>query len=272
MNIVPFRRDFIICCSLILMFAHPSNAQQPDTATVTNHAHYDAEQVVDKLVQMNLHRFQALRAYESTRTYRVEYHGFGGARSAEMTVKLKYSAPRSKEFTVESSSGSKLLIDRVLKKLLDAEKEASDEEVQRRSALNRDNYNFKLVGFEDAASGATYVLTVEPKSKDKFLYRGRIWVDAKDFAVTRLEAEPAKNPSFWTKKSEIEQAYRKVNDFWLPERNHSLSSIRLGGRAELTIEYNDYQITNAVQVEKLSQKQSARSASSGLTQNSGDSR
>jgi hypothetical protein len=221
---------------------------------------------------MNLHRLQALRAYESNRTYRIEYHGFGGARSAEMAVKLKYSAPRSKEFTIESTSGSKLLIDRVLKKLLEAEKEASDEEAQRRSALNRDNYDFKLIGFEDTASGAMYVLSVEPKKKDKFLYRGRIWVDAVDFAVTRLEAEPAKSPSFWTKKSEIEQVYRKVNDFWLPERNHSLSLIRLGGRAELTIEYNNYQITSAALVEKLSEKQSVRSAASDITQGSDDSR
>jgi hypothetical protein len=272
MNIVPFRRDFIISCSLILIFAHPATAQQSAPATVTNHAHYDTEQVVDNLIQMNLHRLQALRAYQSNRTYRVEYHGFGGARSAEMAVKLKYSAPRSKEFTIESTSGSKLLIDKVLKKLLEAEKEASDEEAQRRSALNRDNYDFKLVGLEDTAFGAMYVLTVEPKTKEKFLYRGRIWVDAKDFAVTRLEAEPAKNPSFWTKKSEIEQAYRKVDDFWLPQRNHSLSSIRLGGRADLTIEYNDYQITSAAQVEKLSQKQSARSAGFGVTQDSGDGR
>ena len=272
MNFVPFLREFIVWCFPILTLALPLPAQQPDTSTVTNYAHYDTEQVVDNLIQMNLHRLQALRAYESNRTYRVEYHGFGGSRTAEMAVKLKYSAPRSKEFTIESTSGSKLLIDRVLKKLLEAEKEVLDEQVQRRSALNRDNYDFKLVGFEDTASGAMYVLTVEPKTKDKFLYRGRIWVDAKDFAVTRLEAEPAKNPSFWTKKSEIEQAYRKVNDFWLPERNHSLSSIRLGGKADLTIEYNDYQITSAAQVEKLSHKESAPLASFGVAQNSGDNR
>ena len=272
MDIVPFRHEFIISCFLILTLGPPSAAQQPDTTTIANHARYDTDQVVDKLIQMNLHRVQALREYESDRTYRVEYRGFWGDRTAEMAVKVKYSAPRSKVFTIESTSGSKLLIDRVLKKLLEAETEASDEEVQRRSALNRDNYDFNLVGFEDTDAGPMYVLTVEPKTKDKFLYRGRIWVDAKDFAVTRIEAEPAKNPSFWTKKSEIEQAYRKVNDFWLPERNHSLSSIRLGGRADLTIEYKDYLITSAAQVEKLSQKESAPLAGFGVTQTSGDRR
>jgi hypothetical protein len=70
-------------------------------------------------------------------------------------------------------------------------------------------------------------------------------VDAEDFAVARLEAEPAKNPSFWTKSTEVEQVYMKVSGFWLPARNHSITAIRLGGRAELTIQYNDYEITSA---------------------------
>jgi hypothetical protein len=33
-----------------------------------------------------------------------------------------------------------------------------------------------------------YVLTVEPKTKHKFLYRGRIRVDADDFAVIHVES------------------------------------------------------------------------------------
>jgi hypothetical protein len=95
------------------------------------------------------------------------------------------------------------------------------------------------------------VLEVEPKRIDKFLYHGRIWVDARDFAVVRLEAEPSKNPSFWTKKADIEQVYTKVSDFWLPAYNHSVTAIRLGGRADLTIEYKDYEITDASQVRGL---------------------
>ena len=93
-----------------------------------------------------------------------------------------------------------------------------------------------------------YGLTVEPKTKSKFLFRGRIWVDANDFAVVRLEAEPAKNPSFSTKGSQIEQSYEKVDDFWLPQRNHRVSSIRIGGREELTIEYQSYNITGSERV------------------------
>ena len=89
-------------------------------------------------------------------------------------------------------------------------------EAQKKTALNRINYHFELTRQERAPSGSTYVLRVSPKRKDRFLYRGRIWVDAKDFAVIRLEAEPAKNPSFWAKSSEIERIYKKVGVFWLP--------------------------------------------------------
>src|SRR5438105_12344529 len=97
-----------------------------------------------------------------------------------------------------------------------------------------------------------YVLAAAPRRKDMFLYQGRIWVETRDFAVARLEAQPAKNPSFWTKSSLIEQVYTKVGEFWLPLRNQSVSAIRLGGTAELTIEYKDYRIGRTEQVNNLS--------------------
>jgi hypothetical protein len=146
---------------------------------------------------------------------------------------------------VVSQSGSKLLQDRVFKKLLDSEKEASEPEVSARTLLNRANYDFQLVGYEQSEKGPQYVLKVIPKSRNKYLYRGKIWVDGTDFAVTRIDAEPAQNPSFWTKKSEIHHRYVKVDGFWLPARNESISYIRMGGRANLTIEYKNYRVIAA---------------------------
>jgi outer membrane lipoprotein-sorting protein len=229
-----------------------ANAQQSDPVPIAAPIPLSAEQVARNLAQMNLNRVQALHAYEGTRTYRAKYQGFPGNRSAEMVVKVKYLSPGTKEFAIQSTNGSKLIIDRVLKKLLDAEREEQGSEMQHRSALTDDNYRFTLMGYENGPSGKAYVLEVEPKRNDKFLYRGRIWVDARDFAVVRLKAEPAKNPSFWTKKADIEQVYKKVGDFWLPVHNHSVTAIRLGGRADLTIEYQDYEITDAGLVKSLS--------------------
>jgi hypothetical protein len=203
------------------------------------------EQVVNDLVRKNQDRAHGLPAYRSTRTYRAEYRGFPGSRSAEMVVDVKYEPPGTKEFAVRSETGSKLIIDRVFKKLLESEKEAFEAENQKRTALNEENYAFTLLGCEIAPAGPMYVLAVEPRIKSKFLYRGKIWVDATDFAVARIAGEPAKNPSFWIRQTEIEQIYGKVNEFWLPARNHSVTTVRLGGHADFTIEYRDYQLTTS---------------------------
>jgi hypothetical protein len=167
-----------------------------------------------------------------------------------MVVDVKYQAPGTKEFIIESETGSKLIIERVFKKLLQSEKEALEAENLRRTALNEQNYVFTLEGYEITSAGSMYVLSVEPRRKEKFLYSGRIWIDGEDFAVVRIEAEPAKNPSFWTRSTKIEHRYVKVNDFWLPTHNRSLTSVRLGGRADLTIEYMDYRVTPASAPEK----------------------
>jgi hypothetical protein len=257
------RAPFVILCLLILALLYqPASAQQPDAGPVVNPAPLTAEQVVHNLALMNLHRAQALHAYQGTRTYRVQYHGFPGTRDAEMVVIVKYLSPGQKEFVIQSATGSKLIVDKVLKKLLEAEKEESRPGMERRFALTEANYHFSLIGYEGTRSGSAYVLSVEPRRKDTFLYRGRIWVNAEDFAVERLDAEPAKNPSFWTKNTDIVLVYTKVRNFWLPANNHSITAIRLGGRADLTIDYKDYRITDASQVISLSMTQSALRAES----------
>lgn len=204
-----------------------------------------ADEVVTRLTQRNQDRAESLPTYRSTRTYRTQYRGFPGSRSAEMVVDVTFEPPGTKTFTIRSQTGSKLIIDRVFKKLLESEKEAADPENQKRTALNRENYDFALAGCEAAESGIAFVLDVEPRVKSKFLYRGRIWVDAVDFAVTRISAQPAKNPSFWIKQTQIEHAYVKVNDFWLPATNRSATKVRLGGQAELSIEYGEYRLPAA---------------------------
>src|SRR5581483_5683623 len=228
---------FVACLGLRLL----ATAQADPVPAPLN-----TEQVVAKLVHMNAERAQSLRSYEGKRIYRLVYSGFPAARSAEMRVDVKYQAPETKEFIIVSETGSRVVIDRVFKKLLQSEKEALEAENLRRTALNEANYVFTLLEYETTSAGPMYILSVEPRRKDKFLYSGKIWVDAEDFAVVRIEAEPAKNPSFWIRNTKIEQLYLKVNDFWLPARNHSLRVVRLGGRADLTIDYQDYRVTRTI--------------------------
>ena len=224
--------------------AHKTTANDPAVVRGTS---LTLNQIVSRMEVRNRERASALHEFHGTRIYQMDYHGFFGHHQAKMVVAVDASTA-GKNFTIVSEEGSKFVLDHVLKRLLKGEKEASNDENRRRTALDTDNYNFSLAGYEPSPAGARYILTVIPKTNNKYLYRGKIWVDGKDFAVRRIEAGPAKSPSFWIKKTEINHKYTKVGDFWLPEENHSESWIRFGGHAVLSIQYKDYKILAAAPV------------------------
>ena len=199
-------------------------------------------QVVEKLVQKNAERAKALESYRGERVYDLEYKGFPKSLHAEMVVEMTYNAPGRKEFKIVSESGSKWIVKRVLKRLIDEETEAQGAATRQSVELSSRNYDFTSLELQTGGGGCAYVVGIQPKAANKFLYRGRIWVDDRDFAVCRVEAEPAKNPSMWITKTEIHHNYQKFEDFWLPVKNESVSNLRLGGRATLTITYQDYEI------------------------------
>ncbi len=202
--------------------------------------------VVARLMDRNAERARELRSFRATRQYQLHYVGFPSTLGAEMQVKVSYTAPGIKEFTIESESGSKLILNHVFHRLLESEKDSNSDEASRNAvALTTANYSFSLLGCAPGDGQPLYVMQVEPLHDSKYLYRGKVWIDATDFAVTRIEAEPAKNPSFWTKRSAIHHEYEKVDGFYLPALNRTVTDVRMGGKAVLTIRYLDYQVTAA---------------------------
>ncbi len=201
-----------------------------------------AEEIVARLNRNNEQRTAALRAYEGKRSYLLTYHGFPSNREAEMEVVAHYQAPDGKSFDMVSESGSKLLQSKVLLRLLESEREAARAENQRQTAFTPANYTFTLLGSRPSPNGGCYRLSVEPRRDNKFLFRGEICVNAEDFAVETIDAEPARNPSFWIKKTHIEHRYQKIGPFWLPASNRSVTSVRLGGTATLSIVYSGYEL------------------------------
>lgn len=222
---------------LVLTAAAPAQ-----TASANGRPPLTTDQVVSQLVQQNQRRAALLKHYESCRFYSVDYVGFPAQKSAEMVVDMAYDAPAQKQFRVVKEQGSRLLLDHVLRELMQSEKEALDKANLGRTDLTPSNYEFRLIGTDTIAGQPQYVLEVTPRFKSKFLYNGKIWVDANDFAVSRVSAQPAKNISFWISHTEIEHEYKKVGAFWLPARNTSTTKVRFGGTAKLKIDYRDYRI------------------------------
>ena len=227
------------CAIAFLMLAIPAIARQENLS-----APLSADEVIGRVIQMNEVRAKALESYSSVRSYHLECHCLSH-KKADMVVRTEYQAPNKKEFTIVSESGSGTVRNKVFKKLLEAEQESMQEENQQRSAISLENYTFVMSDYQKTDTDEFYVLEAKPKTKNKFLFRGRIWVNATDFAITRVEGQPAMNPSFWTVRTDFKRSYQKIGDFWLPESNESETKVRVFGTAFLTIEYREYQITPA---------------------------
>jgi outer membrane lipoprotein-sorting protein len=199
-----------------------------------------ASQLTDRMAQMEGSRTASLQGYSVTRHYMLHNKRFNN--HAEMSVRMTYTAPDKKEFEVLSESGSGWIRSHVFRKLIQAEIDSSSPGGRRESRITPDNYNFRLLGTETANGRPCQVLDATPKTKNKYLFRGRVWMDSEDAAVARIEGSPAQNPSFWTTKVHFVHQYAKVGPYWLAASNISETEVRVFGSTELKIEYLDYVI------------------------------
>jgi len=212
----------------------------PESADTLAQGGLTCAQIVEQMQHHNQFRMDGLKHYQALRHYQVEYHGFSTTLAGKMDVQVDYDAATGKSFQIVSQSGSKFLCDKVLKRAVDSEKEASQDKGA--TALTPANYKFSLVGNENLDGRPAYIMNVEPVTESKFLYRGKIWVDAADFAVAKIEAQPAKNPSFWIARTLIRHTNARTDGLWLPQQNRSETKVRIGGTAVLTIDYGAYRI------------------------------
>lgn len=197
--------------------------------------------VVAKLVESNRLRESRLQQYSVHTTYRVQNDK--GETSAETRVLLRYRAPGTKEFKIVSETGSGLIRSRVFKPLMDMEVETASVRNRYDSSITTNNYTFTLLGEEDVDGARCFVVQATPKRMDKYLFKGKVWVHAVDFAVVRVAGQPARNPSMWIKRVDFVRRYQKIGEFWLPLKNESVTRIRIFGRNTLTTDYEHYDIT-----------------------------
>ena len=231
------------CIGIVLLLASWGSLSAPAQASIPASPTLTAAAIVQQMVVRNQQRAAELGPYTSQRHYHIAYRGFPHGAEADMIVDVTCNGPSSKTFRIVSQSGSKLLIDHVLTRLLKTEKD--DAASRSDSALTPANYNFTLIGSDTVNGRQTYSLKVEPRERRPLLYRGTIWVDAREFAVVQIDAQPAKNPSFWIRDTAIHHVYSQTGEFWLPQSNKTETKVRLGGTALLTIQYGTYNFSHA---------------------------
>jgi len=216
--------------TLLLAFMQVSLAAAAPPLSIT--------EIVDQMVQAENERTAAFSGYTGMRRYHFENKKFG--KRAEVTVRVICDQTGAKSFEVLAESGSGFVRSHILRRMIDAERQTSAKGDHEQTRILPENYQFSLLGTEVAEGRPAYVLQIVPKSKNQFMVRGRIWVDAEEFAITRVEGSPAKNPSLWIHSVKVVQRYGRFGKFWLPVNNESRADARIFGSTDVDIEYFDY--------------------------------
>lgn len=245
----PARRLFVAASVLGFLVAalplpnQPVNAAagiQPAFAPHPSANGMTAEELFSKLLEHNRMREARLQGYSVTRTYKVKNDK--EKVRAESQVSLQYRAPVTKEFKILSEQGSGMIRRMVFKPLMESELEAASGSNKRDSSLTPANYTFELLGEEDVDGHHCFAVQATPTRNDKYLFRGKVWIHATEFAVVRVEGQPARNPSWWTKRVDFVRRYQKIGEFWLPLRDETVTQVRIFGRNILIIDHYNYGI------------------------------
>jgi hypothetical protein len=228
-SVLIMKKPFIFGALLLLSISNAFGASERDPG---------AELVVTRMLVHNALRQAQLAGYSGMRRYvlandRMKKH-------AEMLVRVEGDADETKHFEVVTEDGWKAAQKHVLKKMLESEAEASSPEMRPRTRLSPENYEFHMVGTAFLSDRMAYVIDVIPRRRDERLFEGRIWIDAQDYALAKVEGKPAKNPSFWIRSVHFVHTYRKNGPFWFPASTESVTEVRIFGSTSLTINYFDY--------------------------------
>lgn len=232
---------------------HAAAGSDPASNSGASNAVVTGDAIFAKLVEFNRLRDSRLKQYSVQSTYRVQNDK--GETRAETQALLSYRAPDSKEFKIISEKGSGLIRSRVFKPLMDVEVESAADRNRVDSSITPNNYTLALLGEEEVAGSHCYIVQATPKRADKYLFSGRIWIHSVEFAIVKIEGQPAKIPSLWIKRVDFVRRYQKIGEFWLPLKNESVTRVRLFGKNTLTTDYDNYQI-NKVSVASIKESNS----------------
>jgi hypothetical protein len=170
------------------------------------------------------------RPYTLTRSYKL-FEKDPARPTAEVTARLEFLPPVTKNYEIVGSSGSGRAVG-VVKHILDNEAQLA--RTPGVSEISPRNYRFRLMGQRTLSGAAVYELAIEPLRKDRNLVDGRVLVDAQTYRIRRVEGELAHSPSWWLKKTYVAVQYGDVEGLWLPVATDGWADVRLLGRRSMT--------------------------------------
>ena len=177
-----------------------------------------------------LSRGDAQRPYEAVR--RLEARN--GDRTGWMEATTAYSTQAGFRYQITAEGGSDSIRVKVLRAVLEGEREVIALGETSRSAIDSKNYEFRAGGVD---SDGLANVTLTPRRKERVLLSGTMFLRPDQGDLVRLEGRLAKSPSFWIKNVDIVRAYERINGVVVPVRLDSRAQVRFLGAATLQMTY-----------------------------------
>ena len=214
-----------VLCGLVL-------AGPPVTATQS--APPDVEGL--RCIQAFLSAPNQLRRYRAIRRLEGQGAGLGGWLQAwtELTPETGF------QYGIIAEGGSDSIRSRVLRRVLDGEKQFFLAGNSERANLSPVDYDLQYLGRDE---GGLVRLSVAPRHPDVMLAGGAIFLQPDDGSLARLEGTLAKNPSFWVRHVEIVRRYQRVNGTVVPTQLDSTAQVRWFGPSTFRMTYQ-YELIN----------------------------
>jgi hypothetical protein len=168
--------------------------------------------------------------YRAVRRLEAENRG----RRGWLEAVTEYSIENGVTYQVTSEGGSSLVRSKVLRTVLEGEREIIAGGETARSSLALANYAFQPNGVD--GDGLANIL-LSPKRKERVLVSGTMFLRPDDGDLVRLQGQLAKSPSFWIRNVEIVRSYERIGGVVVPVTLESTAHVRLLGPASLRMTY-----------------------------------
>jgi hypothetical protein len=210
-------------CAVCVLVAAGTLATSGVLATVPDPA--------DHSMRKFLSQEDVLHPYRATRRLEAE----NGDRKGWLEVATEYSRPGGFRYETIAEGGSSYIRNKILRAVLEGERDAVTQDDAARSALVPTNYRFEPHGID--SDGLANIL-VSPRRKESILVAGTLFLKPTGGDLVRLEGRLAKSPSFWVKNVDITRSYARIDGATVPVVLHSNAEIRLLGPATFHMTYS----------------------------------
>jgi len=143
-------------------------------------------------------------------------------------------------YTIVAQGGSERIQRRVLKALLEAERENATDAEWRKANLSRANYEFDFGG--QAADGMLR-MQLTPKRRDPRLVLGSALVTATSGNLVRVDGRLSKSPSIWVRWVDVSRSYAPIAGAMMPVAIESTADVRIAGMSTFSMTY-DYNMVD----------------------------